>query len=323
MVGPTRAAAVVPSPLAGEGQGGGESRPLPIVDAHHHLWDLGLRAHPWLVDEPMIPFRYGDYSAIRRTYLADDYRRDTRAFNVVKTVYVEAEWAAGDPLGETRWVHQTAARHGLPGAVVAQAWLDREDVAEVLAKQAAFPLVRSVRHKPRAAARREDAGRGAPGSMDCPRWRQGFALLGRHGLHFDLQTPWWHFDAVAELARDFPSTIIIVNHTGLPADRSPEGLSGWRGAMERLAQAPNAMLKISGLGVPGRRWTSELQGPVVRDAIRIYGVERCMFASNFPVDSLLATFDEIYGGFLAITRDMPEDARHKLFHDNAARIYRV
>ena len=93
--------------------------------------------------------------------------------------------------------------------------------------------------------------------------------------------------------------------------------------MERLAQAPNAMLKISGLGVPGRRWTSELQGPVVRDAIRIYGVERCMFASNFPVDSLLATFDEIYGGFLAITRDMPEDARRKLFHDNAARIYRV
>lgn len=323
MADPTRDADRVPSPLVGEGHGGAESRLLPIVDAHHHFWDLGLRAHPWLVDGPMIAFRYGDYSAIRRTYLPDDYRRDTRAFSVAKTIYVEAEWNPSDPIGETRWVHETAARAGLPSAMVAQAWLDRADVAEVLAKQAAFPLVRSVRHKPKAATRREDARRGAPGSMDCPRWRQGFALLERHKLHFDLQTPWWHFDAAADLARDFPATTIVVNHTGLPADRSEAGLCGWRSAMERLADAPNVMLKISGLGVPGRRWTPGLQAPVVRDAIRIFGVERCMFASNFPVDSLVATFEEIYNGFLAITRDLPDDARRRLLHDNAARVYRV
>ena len=133
--------------------------------------------------------------------------------------------------------------------------------------------------------------------------------------------PWWHFDAASDLARDFPGTTIIVNHTGLPADRSPEGLAGWRSAMELLAAQANVMLKISGLGVPGHRWTEELQGPVVRDAIRIFGVERTMFASNFPVDSLVATFDEIYDSFLAITRDMPDAVRGKLFHDNAARIY--
>jgi predicted TIM-barrel fold metal-dependent hydrolase len=296
---------------------------LPIVDAHHHFWDLALRAHPWLVDEPMIPFRYGDYAAIRRTYLPDDYRRDARALNVVKTIYVEAEWDPGDPIGETRWVHELAARSGLPSAMVAQAWLDRADVSEVLARQAAFPLVRSVRHKPKAEARRTDAKGGAPGSMDCRCWRRGFALLERHKLHFDLQTPWWHFDAAAELARDFPATTIIVNHTGLPADRSVEGLAGWRRAMELLADAPNVMLKISGLGMPGQRWSGEQQGPVVRDAIRIFGVERCMFASNFPVDSLVGTFDEIYASFLAITSDLPDDARRKLFHDNAARIYRL
>ena len=296
---------------------------LPIIDAHHHFWDLGLEAHPWLLDEPMIPFRYGDYSAIRRTYLPDDYRRDAARFNVVGTVYVEAEWNPADPLGETRWVHETAERFGLPSAMVAQAWLDRADAAEVLAGQASFPLVRSVRHKPKAAARREDARRGKPGSMDCPKWRAGYGLLARHGLHFDLQTPWWHFDAATELARDFPATTIIVNHTGLPADRSAEGLAGWRAALELLAREPNVALKISGLGVPGQRWTPELQGPVVRDAIRIFGVERTMFASNFPVDSLVATFEEIFGSFFAITRDMGEQAQRKLFHDNAAQIYRL
>jgi predicted TIM-barrel fold metal-dependent hydrolase len=297
--------------------------PLPIIDAHHHVWALGLKAHPWLVEEPPIPFRYGGYSAIRRSYLPDDYRRDASRFNIVGSVYVEAEWNPADPIGETRWVHETAARTGLPSAMVAQAWLDRDDAAEVLARQASFPLVRSIRHKPKAALRPEEARRGAPGSMDCPKWRTGYALLARHGLHFDLQTPWWHFDAAAELARDFPATTVIVNHTGLPADRSSEGLSGWRAALERLAAEPNVALKISGLGVPGRRWTAGLQGPVVRDAIRIFGLERAMFASNFPVDSLVATFEEIFGSFLEIMRDLDEAARRTLFHDNAARIYRI
>lgn len=295
---------------------------LPIIDAHHHVWDLALKRHPWLVGEP-IRFRYGDYAAIRKTYLPDDYRRDSARFNVVGTVYVEAEWDPTDPIGETRWVHDVAERCGLPNAVVAQAWLDRDDAAHVLAQQAAFPLVRSIRHKPKSATRRQDAKRGAPGSMDCPKWRAGYALLARHGLHFDLQTPWWHFDAAADLARDFPGTTIIVNHTGLPADRSAEGLAGWRAALERLARQPNAALKISGIGVPGQRWTPDLQAPVVRDAIRIFGVERAMFASNFPVNSVVATFDEIFGGFLEITRDLPEDARRRLFHANAAHVYRV
>ena len=129
--------------------------------------------------------------------------------------------------------------------------------------------------------------------MDCAAWRAGFSHLERHGLHFDLQTPWWHLDAAAELARDFPDTTIILNHTGLTADRSAEGLAGWRRACELLAPEPNVVVKISGLGVPGRPWTPQLQGPVVRDAIRIFGAQRAMFASNFPVDSLVATFDEI------------------------------
>jgi predicted TIM-barrel fold metal-dependent hydrolase len=296
---------------------------LPIVDAHHHVWDLSLKAHPWLTGSPLAAFRYGDYRAIQRTYLPANYRRDTARFNVVKTVYVEAEWDRRDPIGETRWVHETSRREGLPHAMVAQGWLDSADAAQVLAEQAAFPLVRSVRHKPKSAARPQDARRGAPGSMDCPKWREGFALLARHGLHFDLQTPWWHLNAAAELARDFPATTIILNHTGLPADRSPEGLAGWRSAMQLLAREANVAVKISGLGVPGQRWTAELQGPVVRDAIAIFGTGRAMFASNFPVDSLVATFDEIYGSFLEITDDLPEAARRQLFHDNAARIYRL
>jgi predicted TIM-barrel fold metal-dependent hydrolase len=296
---------------------------LPIVDAHQHFWDPVRNYIPWLCDEPRIAFRYGDYSAIRRPYLPDEYRRDASAHRVVQTVYIETEWDPHDPLGETRWAAALAKSSGLPSAIVAQAWLDRADVAEVLAAQAACPLVRGIRHKPRSAANAAAARRGAAGSMDDRRWRDGYALLAKHGLHFELQTPWWHLDAAAELARDFPATAILLNHTGMPADRSAEGLAGWRAAMARLAERPNVAVKISGLGQRDVPWTVESNGPIIGDAIAIFGIERAMFASNFPVDGLCASFDRIFLGFKNATASLPDAARRKLFHDNAVRLYRL
>ena len=110
--------------------GSARTNDIPIVDAHHHFWDLQSNYHPWLCDEPLIPQRYGDYRPIRRSYMPEDYARDTSAFDVVASVYVETEWDPADPIGETRWIDAIADRHGLPSVVVAQAWLDRDDVAE-------------------------------------------------------------------------------------------------------------------------------------------------------------------------------------------------
>jgi len=236
---------------------------LPVVDAHHHFWDLQRNYHPWLCDEPPIPFRYGDYRALRRSYLPEDYARDASAFNVVASVYVEAEWDPADPIGETRWVEAIAEQSGLPSVVVAQAWLDRDDIEEVLAGQASFSRVRSVRHKPKAAPGAEAVVPGVKGSMGDPRWRRGFALLEGHGLAFDLQTPHWHLAEAYELAVDFPNTRIILDHTGLPADRSRAGLAAWRRSMQQLSRAPNVVVKISGLGQPGAAWTVASNGPIV------------------------------------------------------------
>ncbi len=297
--------------------------PLPIVDAHAHFWNLDANYYPWLCDPDPIPFRYVDYSPLRRSYLPDEYRRDGWDFTIAGMVHVEGEYDPQDPLGETIWLSDLAASTGLPTACVCQAWLDRGDVAEVLAGQAEFPLVRGIRHKPAEVADPRAARRGAPGSMDDPLWRQGYALLAGHGLSFDLQTAYWHLDAAAELAADFPETRMIVNHTGLPTDRSAEGLADWRAALETVAAQDNVALKISGLGQPGRPWTLADNGPVVRDAIAIFGVARCMFASNFPVDSLVADYRTILSGFREIAADFPPGEIAKLFHDNAVRFYRL
>ena len=296
---------------------------LPIVDAHQHFWDLERNYLPWLCDEPMIPFRYGDYSALRRNYLPRDYFRDAAGHDVVKTVYVETEWDPQDLVGETRWLQEIIAETGFPHAIVAGARLDAPDVEAVLAGHAAFPRVRGVRHKPRAAPSPAEVQIGAPGSMGDPAWRRGYALLDQYRLSFDLQTPWWHLAEAAMLARDFPQTQIILNHTGLPADRSGQGLAGWRQAMQTLASQPNVAVKISGLGQPGQPWTVAANGPIVRDTIAMFGVDRCMFASNFPVDRLCADFHTIFFGFKAMVGDLSETEQRKLFYANAASIYRL
>jgi predicted TIM-barrel fold metal-dependent hydrolase len=296
------------------------SEAFPIVDAHHHFWDIEANYHPWLCDEPPIPFRYGDYRAIRRRYLPDDYFAETRPHRVVRTVYVEAEWDPGDPVGETRYIERLRRQTGFPSVTVAQAWLDRADCAAVLEQQAGFDFVRSVRHKPRANASATDA---RPGGMTDPVWRAGYARLAPLGLRFDLQTPWWHLAEAAELARAFPDTSLILNHTGLPSDRSPEGLAGWKRAIARLAECPNATIKISGIGQPGQPWTVASNRGVVLTAIETFGVARAMFASNFPVDGLCASFDTIFSGFREIVAGFTPAEQRALFHDNAMRIYAI
>jgi predicted TIM-barrel fold metal-dependent hydrolase len=301
----------------------GGGRDLEIIDAHQHFWDIEHNYLPWLRDEPPIPFRYGDYRALRRNYLPADYARDTAGFRIVGSVYVEAEWDRRDPVAETRWVDDLTCRAGLPSVVVAHAALDRADVAEVLAAHAAFPRVRGIRHKPAAAADPASVEPGAQGSMGDPAWRRGYALLAAHGLSFDLQTPWWHLKEAADLATAFPQTQVILNHTGLPADRSEAGLAGWRRAMASLAECPNVAVKISGIGLPGRPWTVADNGPVVRTVLELFGTDRAMFASNYPVDGLVASFATIFDGFLSITADLPPADRRALFALNARRIYRI
>lgn len=292
----------------------------PLVDAHQHFWDPSINDHPWLQPEAHIPFRYGNYDAIKRRYLPPDYLEDARGQDVRQTVYCETEWNPADPIGETRYASALAARFGLPNAIIAQAWLDRADVADVLAGQAAFPLVRSVRHKP--------GGPSAPGEaglslMSDAGWRRGYALLQRHGLNFDLQASWWNFGEAVALARDFPATMIVLNHTGLPSDRSEAGLAGWRDAMAALAQGPNVRVKISGIGQFGRPWTVADNRWIVRETIAIFGAERCMFASNFPVDSLCGSFATIFDGFREIVEDLPIEAQARLFCGTAREVYRI
>ena len=297
---------------------------MPVIDAHHHFWDLSLGAQPWLCRAPPIAFRYGDYTAIRRDFLLADYRRATAGHNVVASVTMEAEWAEAHLLAETRWteaLHKAEPR--FPAAHVARTILHHPDAAGEIGRQAAHAFVRGIRHKPTAAAAPDRIEPGAKGGMGDPDWRRGYRALAPNRLHFELQAPWWHASELLDLVAAFPETPVVINHAFLPADRSPEALSGWRAALRLAASAPQVAIKISGIGLSGRPWTLDDNRAIIRDVIGAFGAGRCLFASNFPVDRLCGSFDTIYSGFKAATADLAPGERRLLFHDNAARIYRL
>jgi len=296
---------------------------LPILDAHHHFWNLSAGHYPWLTDEYNPNFFLGDYRALCHDFLPPDYRRATAGFDVIGTVHVEAERSRREQVEETAFVAGLHARDGLPSAIVGHVFFTQPDCEAVLAAHAANPLVRGVRSKPVTSAGPDASVRGEPGTMQDDAWLRGFALLDRYGLSWDLRVPHWHLEEAAEVARAFASTPIVLNHLGLPNDRSEAGLALWRRGMTKLAECPNVYLKVSELGLPNGVWDSASNRRVIREAIDLFGYERAMFASNLPVARLSADFTQTVADVVDALPDASEAQLRDLFARTCQRFYRI
>jgi len=296
---------------------------LPIVDAHHHLWDLGNGRYPWLQDEYHEGFFLGDYHSLCRDFLPEHFLALTENQRLVGTVHVEAERARDEQVAETLWLGQVHARYGFPNAIVAHAWFDREDSAEILAAQAARPLVRGIRSKPVTSASPLESVAGAKGTMQDPKWLEGFSRLAQHGLSWDLRVPPWHLAEAAEVAAMFPRIQIALNHTGFAWDRSPSGMARWRKGLEALALQPNVHIKLSEFGLKDSPWNYDDNRVVGGTALEIFGPERCMFASNFPVAGLRASYDTIADGMATMLAPLGRAVQEAVFAGNAQRFYRL
>lgn len=297
---------------------------MPIVDAHHHLWDLSRGRYPWLQqDYDAENFFLGDYRPLCRDFLPADYREASAGCRVIATVHVEAERDRSEQVAETAWLHEQHAQHGFPNAVVAHAWLDRPETEQRLREQLRYPLVRGIRSKPVTAASPDESVRGLPGTMQDEAWLRGLSLLPQLGLSWDLRVPCWHLAEAAEVAAKFPQLPIALNHHGFAWDRSEEGLKRWRDAMAVLARQPNVHVKLSEFGLRDRAWHWADNARIVRETLAIFGWQRCMFASNFPVAGLRVGYRELVGGMLRMLQDLTPAQQRAVMADNALRFYRI
>lgn len=296
-----------------------------IVDAHMHLWDLQKIPYPWLT--PPLPVGItGDVSPIAISYQLDDYLRDAGGAGdlarIVKLVHIEAGADPAAALAETRWLQSLADSRGYPQAIIAHAQLSSPDVEALLDAHASHPNVRGIRQilnwhaDPRKTYTPRDL-------LTDPAWETGFARLRQHGLSFDLQIYPSQMPAAARLAARYPDITMILNHTGMPVDRDAAGLEAWRQGMRALAQHPNVVVKISGLAMLDWYWSLESLRPFVLSTIDIFGPERCLFGSNFPVDKLFGSFGRYFGAYLSLLEGFSAAERAAMLTRNAERIYRI
>ena len=311
---------------------------LPICDPHHHLWD-----------------RPDD------RYLLEDLLQDTGSgHNIVDTVFVECSSmyrtdgpVEMQPVGETEFVQGVAEQNmsgrrsktAVNAGIVGFADLTLgSGVAKVLeAHMAASPdRFRGIRHASIWHADRQFASASKKELLPDRTFREGFGVLGKFGLSFDACLYHPQITELADLATANPDVTVILDHIGFPLGIGPyagqrdEVFQEWKRSMTALAASPNVVVKLGGLGMPmyGNGWheldqppgsveLAEGMEPYFFHCIEQFGVDRCMFESNFPVDKVSYSYNVMWNAFKRVANDFSAEEKKMLFHDTAARVYRL
>lgn len=292
-----------------------------IIDAHHHLWDLQACHYPWLMARGVTRF-FGDPTPIQKDYLVADFRDDAADYELEASVHVQVGVAPGDELKETAWLQETGDDAGLPSVIVAFCELDSPQAPQSLGAQMKFSRLRGVRQiVGRSDA--EDAVTGSGRLLEDPVWQANLGLLGELGLSFDLQLTPGQITRVAEVLADTPDTDVALCHCGSPWDQTKAGIKSWREGLRLLASLPNVYCKISGFGMFDHNWTIDSIRPIVESCIEIFGADRAMFGSNFPVDKLHASYSRVWSAYERLSADLGEKDQLLLFGDTARNFYRI
>jgi len=287
------------------------------IDAHHHLWDLTAVQYPWLMETGAVRF-FGDPTAIQRDYLVGEFRADASQHGFGASVHIQV--GAADGWAEAAWIDGVAAANpGWPAAQVVFCDLTTEDRNSQLDRYRSLPSVKGVRQIV-GRAPGEDAKTGTNALLSDPQFLQGLQALGPRGLSFDLQLLPELMAETVEVLSKAPETSVALCHAGSPHDRSATGLAAWRGEIARLAELPQVTCKLSGLGMFDHDWTAEKIAPIVETCLALFGPERCMFGSNFPVDSLSSDYATLVAAYESL---VPEDMQSAVFGATAARFYDI
>jgi predicted TIM-barrel fold metal-dependent hydrolase len=293
-----------------------------MIDAHHHIWrqaDL-----PWLLG-PEVPRIFGPYGAIKRDYLIDEFKASLAGTGIEKSVYVQANWAPNWAADEAAWVQSVSDNEGQgwPHAIVAYADFTVDDVRPQLDRLLRYPLMRGIRQQLHWHA--NPMYRFAPhaGLPADPKVRRNINHLATYGWNFELQVFEQQMEDAAGLADACPEVTFVLQHSGMLVDTSPEGRRKWEAGMKRLAKCDNVCSKVSGFGTFIHRNDPEFIADMVQTTVGLFGAKRCMFGSNFPIEAIWTDYGQLFDAFQKAASTLPARQQKAIFHDTAARVYRL
>ena len=299
--------------------------PYPIYDAHHHLWDLESVHYPWLATKGVVRF-FGDPAPIQKNYLVEDFKADIGGLPVHGSVHIQVGADESQHLLESQTVQSFADSSNLANAIVAFCALEdpqRHAMLDSLAELNNFRGVRQIVGRSPA----EDQQTGTGSLLSDPAWLQGLYELERRSLSFDLQLIPEQMQQAAEVFAQVPNLAVAVCHCGSPWYRDDQGWLLWKDGLRALAALPNVHCKISGLSMFEHNWTVDSLRPIITAVLDIFGAERCMFGSNFPVDKLHTSYERLWMAYLEIVNSyrptLNKNQLGALFKDNCAAFYKI
>jgi predicted TIM-barrel fold metal-dependent hydrolase len=290
-----------------------------VVDAHLHVWRLADL--PWL-HGPMVPRIFGAYEAIRRDYLITEYLGDARAAGIGAAVYVQPNWPIERSVEEVRWVQDVHEHYGWPHAVIGSAAMFDAGARTVLERQRdTSPLMRGTRLQLHWHTDERFRFASAPDRMNDRVFRENLAVLEDFGWLFELQVfPGQMADAAALIER-FPNTTFVLVHAGMLESADPAHVQPWRAGLTLLAEHPNVVVKLSGQGTFVHRVDEPLIRLVTATTLELFGSSRCMFGSNFPIESIWTDFPTLLDTWLRVLADLDLGARRDVLGATARRVY--
>ena len=230
-----------------------------------------------------------------------------------------------NPIEETKWLQNISDNNNLkiPNGIVAFADFSKERVSEDLDQHLVYKNVRGIRQilsfdkdKPQYSHAKKDF-------LKDEVWLNNFRHIADRDLSFDIQIYPHQFDDACKLAKRYPNVLFILNHTGEPCLQTKEYKNYWMRKMQSLAEHKNFVCKISGLGMFNPSWTIISTEYFILKTIEIFGIDRCMFGSNFPVDKIFNTFDNYWNSYFEIVKNFSKDENNKIFLKNAEKFYRI
>ncbi len=269
--------------------------PQRVIDTHIHLWDPDRLAYPWLS---------AGFDELPGRYLPRDFQRDAADVNLIATVHVQAEIDHDlDPVLETEWLDELADAHETPTAIIGYADLRDPALGDVLARHARSPRFCGIRQEawfdPQ--SRRADIPR--VNLLDDISWVRGLRMLAEQGLVFELLVWPSQLDQAASILRDIPGLVVVLEHTGLPY--AAPSMADWSQALAGFFSAvPSARLKISALGLSDPTWKPATINPLIHVALEAAGPDRCVLASNYPVERPNMRYGRIWDAFEHAIEDL-------------------
>ncbi len=291
-----------------------------IVDCHVHVWRR--RDLPWL-DGPMRPRIFGPYEPLRRDYPIEEYLEDVAGSGVAAAVYVQANWAPERFEEEVARISAEAERTGWPQAIVGFADFTTGDVRRQLDRLRRYPLLRGLRQQFHWHENPRYRFAAAPDMPRHPTVVANIRRLAEYGLRFELQIFAHQAEAACELLSACPGVTFVLQHAGMPEDLSARGTARWRQAMGRLAAHRNLVVKLSGLGTFLRRNDPDHVVRVVAETVALFGADRCLFGSNFPIEKLWTGYPALIAAYRRALESLGVEARRAIWRDTAIRVYRL